>query len=142
MSQQFESVLITGAEGFIGSHLVEALVAQGRQVRAMVLYNSFGSHGWLDTLPDATRAKIEIVMGDVRDAFSVREAVRGVDAVMHLAALIAIPYSYAAPASYVDVNITGTLNVMQAACDLGIKKVMHTSTSEERSMFPLWKRIH
>jgi dTDP-glucose 4,6-dehydratase len=126
----YEHILVTGAEGFIGSHLVEALVAQGRRVRAMALYNSFGRYGWLDTLPEETRSKVELVMGDVRDPFSVREAMKGVDAVMHLAALIAIPYSYVAPASYVDTNVNGTLNVVQAARDLGIKKVVHTSTSE------------
>lgn len=130
MAQAFESILITGAEGFIGSHLVEALVKEGRRVKAMALYNSFGRYGWLDTLPEKTRERIDLVMGDVRDPFSVREAIRGADAVMHLAALIAIPYSYAAPASYVDVNVMGTLNVVQAARDLGIKKVVHTSTSE------------
>ncbi len=130
MTQKFQHILVTGAEGFIGSHLVEELVAQGRQVRAMALYNSFGTYGWLDTIPQKTRDKIELVMGDVRDPFSVREAMRGCDAVMHLAALIAIPYSYAAPASYVDTNVNGTLNVVQAARDLGTKKVVHTSTSE------------
>jgi NAD dependent epimerase/dehydratase len=130
MTLSFEHILVTGAEGFIGSHLVEKLVAEGRRVRAMVLYNSFGRHGWLDTLPTSTRDKIELVMGDVRDPFSVREAMRGCDAVMHLAALIAIPYSYNAPASYVDTNVSGTLNVVQAARDLGIRKVVHTSTSE------------
>ena len=130
MTQQFQHVLVTGSEGFIGSHLVEALVRQGREVRAMALYNSFGSHGWLDTIPSHYHKSIEIVMGDVRDPFSVREAMRGCDAVIHLAALIAIPYSYSAPASYVDTNVTGTLNVMQAARDLGTAKVVHTSTSE------------
>lgn len=130
MPQPFEHILITGAEGFIGSHLAQALLAQGRRVRAMSLYNSFGRFGWLDTIPAAERANIELVMGDVRDPFSVREAMKGCDAVMHLAALIAIPYSYSAPASYVDTNVTGTLNVVQAARDLGIKKVVHTSTSE------------
>lgn len=125
-----QHILVTGAEGFIGSHLVEELVRQGRRVRAMALYNSFGRYGWLDTLPQTTRDKIELVMGDVRDPFSVREAMKDVDAVMHLAALIAIPYSYVAPASYVDTNVTGTLNVVQAARDLGTKKVVHTSTSE------------
>ena len=124
------NILVTGADGFIGSHLVEALVAQNRRVRAMALYNSFGQHGWLDTLPEKTRSKVELVMGDVRDPFCVRDAMRGMDAVMHLAALIAIPYSYVAPASYVDTNVTGTLNVVQAARDLGIKKIVHTSTSE------------
>jgi len=130
MTASFSTLLVTGAEGFIGSHLVEALVRQGRNVRAMALYNSFGHFGWLDTLPAATRDKIELIMGDVRDPFSVRQAMQGVDAVMHLAALIAIPYSYIAPASYVDTNVTGTLNVVQAARDLGIKKVVHISTSE------------
>lgn len=130
MAQNFQHILVTGAEGFIGSHLVEALVSQGRRVRAMALYNSFGRYGWLDTLPAATRDRIELVMGDVRDPFSVREAMNGCDAVMHLAALIAIPYSYTAPASYVDTNVSGTLNVMQAARDLGVGKVVHTSTSE------------
>jgi NAD dependent epimerase/dehydratase len=130
MTDKFQNILVTGAEGFIGSHLVEALVAEGRHVRAMALYNSFGRFGWLDTLPEKTRSQIQLVMGDVRDPFSVREAMRGMDAVMHLAALIAIPYSYNAPASYVDVNVMGTLNVLQAARDLGIKKVVHTSTSE------------
>lgn len=130
MTQKFQNILVTGADGFIGSHLVEALVREGRQVRAMALYNSFGHHGWLDTLPQKTREQVELVMGDVRDPFSVRDAMQGVDAVMHLAALIAIPYSYVAPASYVDVNVMGTLNVVQAARDLGVKKVVHTSTSE------------
>ncbi|NBO19242.1 MAG: SDR family NAD(P)-dependent oxidoreductase, partial [Proteobacteria bacterium] len=130
MTQKFQHILVTGAEGFIGSHLVEALVAQGRRVKAMALYNSFGRYGWLDTIPQSVRDKIELVMGDVRDPFSVREAMKGCDAVMHLAALIAIPYSYSAPASYVDTNVTGTLNVVQAARDLGIGKVVHTSTSE------------
>lgn len=130
MAQKFQNILVTGADGFIGSHLAEALVAQGRRVKAMALYNSFGRHGWLDTIPAATRAKMQLVMGDVRDPFSVREAMKDCDAVLHLAALIAIPYSYSAPASYVDTNVTGTLNVVQAARDLGIGKVVHTSTSE------------
>lgn len=130
MTQKFQTILVTGADGFIGSHLVEALVKEGRRVKAMALYNSFGRYGWLDTIPKAARDKVELVMGDVRDPFSVRDAMKGCDAVMHLAALIAIPYSYVAPASYVDVNVTGTLNVVQAARDLGLKKVVHTSTSE------------
>ena len=130
MADKFQNILITGAEGFIGSHLVEALVREGRHVRAMAQYNAFGHHGWLDTLPAATLKQVELVMGDVRDPFSVRDAMRGMDAVMHLAALIAIPYSYVAPASYVEVNTMGTLNVLQAARDLGIRKVVHTSTSE------------
>ena len=132
---QFQHILVTGADGFIGSHLVEALITQGRRVRAMALYNSFGRYGWLDAMPPATRAKVDLVMGDVRDAFSVREAMRDCDAVMHLAALIAIPYSYAAPSSYVDTNVTGTLHVVQAARDLGIGKVclLYTSPSPRDS---------
>ena len=123
-------ILVTGADGFIGSHLVEELVRQGREVKAFVLYNSFDSWGWLNDASKEVRDAIEVVSGDVRDPICVREAMRDCDAVMHLAALIAIPYSYVAPYSYVDVNVTGTLNVVQAARDLGVKKVMHTSTSE------------
>lgn len=119
-------ILVTGADGFIGSHLVEALAAQGHQVRAFVCYNSFNSWGWLD----GSSAAAEVVSGDIRDPHAVREAVRGCDIVFHLAALIAIPYSYLAPQSYVDTNITGTLNVLQAARELGVKRVVHTSTSE------------
>jgi NAD dependent epimerase/dehydratase len=124
------NILVTGADGFIGSHLVETLVRQGRNVRAMVLYNSFDSWGWLDDSPREIKDAIEVVAGDVRDSGFVRAAVKGQDAVMHLAALIAIPYSYIAPQSYVDVNVTGTLNVVSAAKDFGIAKVVHTSTSE------------
>jgi len=122
--------LVTGADGFIGSHLVEALVHRGYNVRAFVLYNSLGSWGWLDDAPEEVKRSIEVFAGDVRDATFVRDAMRGCDVVLHLAALIAIPYSYHAPESYVDTNIRGTLNVLQAARDLGIGKVVHTSTSE------------
>ena len=123
-------ILVTGSDGFIGSHLVETLVRAGRDVRAFVLYNSFDSWGWLDDSPADIRKSIEVVMGDVRDPNFVRTAMKGCDSVLHLAALIGIPYSYHAPDSYVDVNIRGTLNVVQAARDLGTSKVVVTSTSE------------
>jgi len=125
-----KKVLVTGADGFIGSHLVEELIAVGHQVRALCLYNSIGSWGWLDSLSPAIQAELEVVLGDIRDPICVREAMRGCDQVFHLAALIAIPYSYSAPASYVDTNIHGTLNVVQAARDLDVQRVVHTSTSE------------
>ncbi len=123
-------VLVTGADGFIGSHLAETLVRAGHQVRAMVLYNSFGSWGWLDHSPPEVRDAIEVVSGDVRDPACTMDAVRGCDTVMHLAALIAIPWSYQAPASYVDTNVTGTLNMLQAARAHGVERFIHTSTSE------------
>jgi len=123
-------VLVTGAGGFIGSHLVEQLVAQGADVRAFVEYNALGSWGWLEQSPPHVRDTIEIFSGDIRDSHAVRQAVQGCDTVFHLAALIGIPYSYLAPESYVDTNITGTLNIMQAATDLGASRVIHTSTSE------------
>lgn len=122
--------LVTGADGFIGSHLTEALVRQGHEVRAFALYNSFNSWGWLDRCADDVRGKFEVFQGDVRDTNGVRAAMKGCDAVLHLAALIAIPYSYHSPDTYVDTNIKGTLNVVQAARDLGVAKVIHTSTSE------------
>lgn len=121
-------VLVTGADGFIGSHLVETLVSQGIEVRALCLYNSFNSWGWLDQ--SLIKDKIEIVTGDVRDSRYCREVTRGVDAVFHLAALIAIPYSYHAPESYVSTNINGTLNMVSASMDNGVKRFLHTSTSE------------
>ena len=123
-------ILVTGADGFIGSHLVESLVRLGYEVRAFVLYNSFNSWGWLDSCADEVRGRFEVFCGDVRDPYGVREAMKGCDVVMHLAALIAIPYSYHSPETYVDTNIKGTLNVLQAARELGVKKVIHTSTSE------------
>jgi NAD dependent epimerase/dehydratase len=124
------SVLITGADGFIGSHVVEALVRAGREVRAFVLYNSFGSWGWLDRCADDVRGKFKVFAGDIRDAHGVRTAMKGCDEVLHLAALIAIPYSYHSPDTYVDTNVKGTLNVVQAARELGVRRVVHTSTSE------------
>lgn len=123
-------VLVTGADGFIGSHLTEQLVKGGTRVRAFVYYNSFNSWGWLDTLPPAIKNEIEIFTGDIRDPNGVREAMKGIDTVYHLAALIAIPFSYHSPDSYVDTNIKGTLNVLQAARDLGTRRVLVTSTSE------------
>ncbi|MEV4743760.1 GDP-mannose 4,6-dehydratase [Streptomyces sp. NPDC049555] len=123
-------VAVTGAEGFIGSHLVEALVADGHRVRAMVQYNSFSSFGWLETLPQDVLDQVEIVLGDVRDPGSVQGLVAGTEVVYHLAALIAIPYSYRAPHSYVETNVTGTLNVLEAVRHLGIPRLVHTSTSE------------
>lgn len=123
-------VLVTGADGFIGSHLVEELIKDGYEVRAFALYNSFNTWGWLDSLPGETLDKIDVFTGDVRDPNAVRKAMEGMDAVMHLAALIAIPFSYYAPDTYVDTNIKGTLNVLQAARDLGTERVLVTSTSE------------
>ncbi|MWA15202.1 GDP-mannose 4,6-dehydratase [Streptomyces sp. BA2] len=123
-------VAVTGAEGFIGSHLTEALVASGHRVRAMAQYNSFSSYGWLETLAPEVLAEVEIVLGDVRDPGSVRGLVTGAETVYHLAALIAIPYSYQAPHSYVDTNVTGTLNVLEAVRHLEIPRLVHTSTSE------------
>lgn len=123
-------ILITGADGFIGSHVTEALVRAGYDVRALVLYNSFNSWGWLDRAAPDVRGKFEVFAGDVRDPNGVRAAMKGCDGVLHLAALIAIPYSYHSPDSYIDTNVKGTLNIVQAARDLGVQKVIHTSTSE------------
>ncbi len=123
-------VLVTGADGFIGSHLVEHLLDKGYQVRAFVLYNSFNSYGWIDSFSEDKRKKLEIFSGDIRDPNGVRVAMEGIDVVYHLAALIAIPFSYHSPDSYVDVNIKGTLNVLQAARQLKIQRVIVTSTSE------------
>lgn len=130
MELKNKRVLVTGADGFIGSHLVESLLENGCSVKAFVYYNSFNSWGWLDALPKDVLSQIEIFTGDVRDPSGVRQAVKGVDVVFHLAALIAIPYSYHSPDSYVDTNIKGTLNVLQACRDHNIEKVLVTSTSE------------
>ena len=123
-------ILVTGADGFIGSHLTEALVTAGYDVKAFVLYNSFNSWGWLDRCSDDIKGKFEVFSGDIRDTNGVREAVKGCDAVIHLAALIAIPYSYYSPETYIDTNIKGTLNILQAAKEFKIRRLIHTSTSE------------
>ena len=123
-------ILVTGADGFIGSHLTETLVRLGYDVRAFVLYNSFNSWGWLDSCAPDVAGKFDVFAGDIRDPHGVRTAMQGCDTVLHLAALIAIPYSYHSPDTYVDTNVKGTLNVVQAARELGVKKIVHTSTSE------------
>ena len=125
-----KKVLVTGADGFIGSHLVEELITAGAKVKAFVCYNSFNGWGWLDTLPKDKLSQIEIFAGDVRDPNGVRTAVSGSECVFHLAALIGIPYSYHSPDSYVDVNIKGTLNILQAAREFNLEKILVTSTSE------------
>ena len=123
-------ILITGADGFIGSHLTETLVREGCDVRAFVFYNSFNSYGWLDSCADDVKGKFEVFAGDIRDPFGVKEAMKNCDVVLHLASLIAIPFSYNSPDSYVDTNIKGTLNILQAARELQVKRVIITSTSE------------
>ena len=125
-----KKVLVTGADGFIGSHLTQRLLKEGYDVRAMCQYNSFGTWGWIDTFPNEEKDSLDIFMGDVRDPNGVRVAMKGVDTVFHLAAHIAIPYSYHSPDAYVDTNIKGTLNVLQAARDLDTSRVLVTSTSE------------
>jgi NAD dependent epimerase/dehydratase len=125
-----KKILVTGADGFIGSHLTEALVRAGHDVRAFVMYNSFNSWGWLDRCSEDIKGKFEVVSGDIRDPFGVDRAVSGCYSVMHLAALIAIPFSYHSPDTYIDTNVKGTLNVLQAARNMGVERVVHTSTSE------------
>ena len=121
------NVLITGSDGFIGSHLTAAMVRQGHSVRAFVLYNSFNSWGWLDHCAPDIKGHFEIFAGDIRDSHGVKAAMRGCEAVLHLAALIGLPYSFHSPDTYVDTNIKGTLNILQAARELGVKRVIHTS---------------
>lgn len=123
-------ILVTGADGFIGSHLTEELVKQGNKVKAFAYYNSFNSWGWLDTLPKDIMEQVEVITGDIRDSNGVKEAMKGVEEVYHLAALIAIPFSYHSPDTYVDTNIKGTLNVLQAARELETSRLLITSTSE------------
>jgi NAD dependent epimerase/dehydratase len=130
MSLANKKVLVTGADGFIGSHLAEALVNMGCSVTAFCYYNSFNSWGWIDSLPRETVEKLKIFTGDIRDPNGIRSAMKDIDVVFHLAALIAIPFSYHSPDSYIDTNIKGTLNILQAARDLNIEKILVTSTSE------------
>ncbi|MFD1020655.1 NAD-dependent 4,6-dehydratase LegB [Thalassobacillus hwangdonensis] len=130
MALKGKKILVTGADGFIGSHLTEQLVKAGASVRAFVYYNSFNSWGWLDQSPEHIKKEIDIFAGDIRDPNGVRDAVKGQEVVLHLASLIAIPFSYHSPDTYVDTNIKGTLNVLQAVRDSGVEKMVHTSTSE------------
>lgn len=130
MNLKNKKVLVTGADGFIGSHLIEQLILEGAVIRAFVFYNSFNTWGWLDTLSKEKLDKIEIFAGDVRDPNGVRTAMKGCEVVFHLAALIAIPFSYHSPDSYIDTNVKGTLNIVQAARDLNVERVLVTSTSE------------
>jgi NAD dependent epimerase/dehydratase len=130
MELKHKRILITGADGFIGSHLVERLLEEDCKIRAFVNYNSFNSWGWLDTFPAEKQSQLEVFTGDVRDPNGVRTAMKDIDVVFHLAALIAIPFSYHSPDSYIDTNVKGTLNIVQAAKDLQVEKVLVTSTSE------------
>lgn len=125
-----KKILVTGADGFIGSHLTEELIRRGCDVRAFVLYNSFNSWGWLDNSEPQIKKTLDVFAGDIRDPYGVKQAMKGCDVVLHLAALIAIPYSYHSPDTYIDTNVKGTLNIVQAARELGVAKVVHTSTSE------------
>lgn len=130
MELENKKILVTGADGFIGSHLTEELIRRGFNVRAFVLYNSFNSWGWLDYAEPEIKRSLDIFSGDVRDPHGVKQAMKGCDVVFHLAALIGIPYSYHSPDTYIDTNVKGTLNIVQAARELGVAKVLHTSTSE------------
>lgn len=125
-----KKIFITGADGFIGSHLTEKLVELGYNVKALAQYNSFNTHGWLDFCNENIKGEFEIISGDVRDYFQMNKLIKECDIVFHLASLIGIPYSYSAPQSYIDTNISGTLNIIQAALDSGVNKIIHTSTSE------------
>ena len=125
-----KKVLITGADGFIGSHLTERLIAQGARVRAFVMYNSFNTWGWIDTFSPKDKEAAEIVCGDIRETDLLKQTLKDIDIVFHLAALIAIPYSYASPSSYIKTNVEGTLNLLQTSMDYGVQKIIHTSTSE------------
>lgn len=130
MNLENKKILVTGADGFIGSHLTEKLVRQGYSIRAFVQYNSFNTWGWLEHSEQAIKDSLDVFAGDVRDPYGVKTAMKGCDVVLHLAALIAIPYSYHSPDTYVDTNVKGSLNIVQAARELGVQKVVQTSTSE------------
>ena len=125
-----KKVLITGADGFIGSHLTQSLIARGARVKAFVMYNSFNTWGWIDTFAPSDKEAVDVVCGDIRESDILKQALKDVDIVFHLAALIAIPYSYKSPSSYIKTNIEGTLNLLQAGLDCGVEKIIHTSTSE------------
>ena len=125
-----KKVLITGADGFIGSHLTERLISQGARVRAFVMYNSFNTWGWIDTFSSREKEAVDIVSGNIRETDLLKQALKDVDIVFHLAALIAIPYSYASPSSYIKTNVEGTLNILQTGLECGVEKIIHTSTSE------------
>jgi len=125
-----KKVLITGADGFIGSHLTQSLITRGAQVKAFVMYNSFNTWGWIDTFAPSDQEAIDVVCGDIRESDILKQALKDADIVFHLAALIAIPYSYKSPSSYIKTNIEGTLNLLQAGLDCGVEKIIHTSTSE------------
>jgi len=125
-----KKIFLTGADGFIGSHLLERLVKEKYKVKALVYYNSFNNHGWLDTIDPNIKKKVEIITGDIRDEKIIRDSIKDCDKIIHLAALIGIPYSYVSPKSYIDTNIYGTLNLLQAAKDFKTKQIIHTSTSE------------
>jgi NAD dependent epimerase/dehydratase len=125
-----KKVLITGADGFIGSHLTQSLIARGARVKAFVMYNSFNTWGWIDTFAPSDKEAVDVVCGDIRESDILKQALKGVDIAFHLAALIAIPYSYKSPSSYIKTNIEGTLNLLQAGLDCGVEKIIHTSTSE------------
>jgi dTDP-glucose 4,6-dehydratase len=130
MPKKFKKILITGADGFIGSHLTEELIRRGYKTRSFVFYNSFNSWGWLDYADPKIKKSLDIFAGDIRDPHGVKTAMKGCDAILHLAALIAIPYSYHSPDTYIDTNVKGTLNLLRAARELKLKKFVHTSTSE------------
>ena len=125
-----KKVLVTGADGFIGSHLTQSLIARGARVKAFVMYNSFNTWGWIDTFAPSDKEAVDVVCGDIRESDILKHALKDVDIVFHLAALIAIPYSYKSPSSYIKTNIEGTLNLLQAGLDCGVEKIIHTSTSE------------